>query len=194
MPSIQGAVCSPAKVSSVLICVNKAEYVLYNLTLVSAGQVAFALKKGKSDEQSPQTARCARRGRTPGATSLLPSTASQARNNRAISALAWQFGIIKAMSLLIRLPWLLCATLSLTACAPLLSLVGINQTMVQTAAQVERAKVAVDGVSYVASSKTTTDHALSVALGKNCKVFNIVARDPVCTDETVADGPTSDGR
>ena len=91
------------------------------------------------------------------------------------------------MSLLIRLPWLLCATLSLTACAPILSLVGIHQTLVQAVAQLERVKVAVDGVSYVASSKTTTDHALSMALGKNCKVFHVVTLDPVCTDETVGD-------
>jgi hypothetical protein len=95
--------------------------------------------------------------------------------------------IIKAMSMLIRLPWLLCATLSLTACAPMLSLVGINQTLVQVVGQVERVKLAGDGASYVASSKTITDHALSVALGKNCKVFNVVTPDPVCTDNTNVD-------
>jgi hypothetical protein len=89
--------------------------------------------------------------------------------------------------MLIRLPCLLCATLSLTACAPMLSLMGTNQTLVQVVAQVERVKVTGDGVSYVASSKTVTDHALSMALDKNCKLFNVVTPDPVCTEKTVAE-------
>ena len=91
------------------------------------------------------------------------------------------------MSILIRLPCLLCATLSLTACAPMLSLVGTNQTLVQVVAQLERVKLAGDGASYVASSKTITDHVLSVALDKDCKVFNVVTRAPVCADKTIAD-------
>ena len=78
---------------------------------------------------------------------------------------------------------LLCATLSLTGCAPMLSLLGTNQTLVQVVAQVERVKLAGDGASFVSSSKTLTDHALSVAVGKDCKIFNIVTPDQVCTDQ-----------
>ena len=98
-----------------------------------------------------------------------------------------EFEFVVAMSLLIRLHCLLCATLSLTACAPMLSLAGINQTLVQVVAQVERLKLAADGASYVASSKTITDHTLSAALGRNCRVFNVVTPAPVCADKTVAD-------
>ena len=90
------------------------------------------------------------------------------------------------MSLLIRLHCLLCAALSLTACAPMLSLVGVNQTLVHVVAQVERIKLAADGASYVASSKTITDHTLSAALERNCKVFNAVTRQPICADKSVA--------
>ena len=37
---------------------------------------------------------------------------------------------------------------------------------------------------YVASSKTITDHALSAAVGKDCKVFNILTRESVCADKS----------
>ena len=75
---------------------------------------------------------------------------------------------------------LLCGALALPACAPLLSLIGTNQTLVQGVGQVERVKVAGDGASYVASSKTVTDHALSAAAGKDCKIFNLLTPEPVC--------------
>ena len=91
------------------------------------------------------------------------------------------------MSSTLRLHCLLCATLALTACAPMLSLIGTNQTLVQVVAQVERVKLAGDGASYVSSSKTLTDHALSVAVGKDCKVFNVVTPDPVCTAQPATD-------
>ena len=91
------------------------------------------------------------------------------------------------MSLLLRLHCLLCVALSLTACAPMLSFLGTNQTLVQTVAQVERVKFAGDGASYVVSSKTITDHALSVVVRKDCKLFNVVSPDPVCTDKPVED-------
>jgi hypothetical protein len=84
------------------------------------------------------------------------------------------------MPALIRLPCLMCATLGLAACAPMLSLIGTNQTLVQVVAQIERVKVAGDGVSYVASSKTVTDHALSTVTGSDCKIFNVFAHTPVC--------------
>jgi hypothetical protein len=84
------------------------------------------------------------------------------------------------MPALIRLTCLLCATAGLTACAPMLSLLGTNQTFVQVVAQVERVKLAADGASYAASSKTLTDHALSMMIGLDCKVFNVVAGKPVC--------------
>jgi hypothetical protein len=89
------------------------------------------------------------------------------------------------MSSSLRLLCLLCATLSLTACAPMLAVVGYHQSVVQVVAQVERVKLAGDGASYVASSKTITDHALSAVVGKDCKLFNVVSPDPLCTDKPV---------
>src|SRR5471030_2438154 len=88
------------------------------------------------------------------------------------------------MPAFIRLSCLLCASLCLTACAPMLALVGTNQTLVQVVAQIERVKLAGDGVSYVGSGKTVTDHALSIATGADCKIFNVVSRDPVCATKT----------
>jgi hypothetical protein len=86
----------------------------------------------------------------------------------------------------IRLLCLLSLLLSLTGCAPALALIGYHSSVVQVVAQVERVKLGVDGASYVASSKTTTDHALSGIVGKDCKLFNIISPDPVCKDDTVA--------
>ncbi len=85
------------------------------------------------------------------------------------------------MPAFIRMSCLLGAALCLTACAPMLSLVGTNQTLVQVVAQIERVKVVGDGASYMASSKTVTDHALSAVVDKDCKVFNVFSREPVCT-------------
>jgi hypothetical protein len=88
------------------------------------------------------------------------------------------------MSAYLRLACLLVISLCLKGCAPMLAIAGYHQTVVQVVAQVERVKLAGDGVSYVASSKTITDHLLSSAVGKDCKVFNVVSRDPVCTDKS----------
>jgi hypothetical protein len=82
---------------------------------------------------------------------------------------------------------LLCVASGLTACAPMLAMVGSHQSVVQLVAQIERVKLAGDGASYVASSKTITDHALSGVVGKDCKVFNVVTREPVCTEKAASD-------
>ena len=84
------------------------------------------------------------------------------------------------MPALLRLVCLLFFALCLKGCAPLLAVAGYHQTVVQVVAQVERIKLAGDGVSFVASSKTINDHLLSTAVGKDCKVFNVISRDPVC--------------
>ncbi len=84
----------------------------------------------------------------------------------------------------VRLFCVLCASLCLTACAPLLAIVGYSQQAVQVVAQVERVKLVGDGVSYVGSGKTITDHALSKAVDADCRVLNVVSRDPVCAPKT----------
>lgn len=80
----------------------------------------------------------------------------------------------------LRLSCLLCASLSLTACAPMLAIIGYSQPAVQIVAQIERFKLVGDGVSYVGSGKTITDHALSAVTGADCRIFNVVSPDPVC--------------
>ena len=91
------------------------------------------------------------------------------------------------MTSLIRLACLLCLCLGMTACAPMLSLIGTNQTLVQVVAQGERVKLAGDGASYVTSKKTVTDHAISIVTGKDCKLFNVLDKQSVCKEtDTVA--------
>ena len=78
----------------------------------------------------------------------------------------------------------------------MLAVIGYPSSVVQLVAQVERVKLFGDGASYVASSKTITDHVLSKALNKDCKVFHVVTRDPVCveqnTDKKVAAAPEAE--
>ena len=96
------------------------------------------------------------------------------------------------MRALIRFAGLVCTALGLSACAPMLALVGTNTTLVQVVAQVERVKLAGDGASFAASHKTITDHALSMATGKECKVFNVLTKESVCTEKTPVIAPDSD--
>jgi hypothetical protein len=98
------------------------------------------------------------------------------------------------MRSLIRLACLLCTALGLSACAPLLAIVGTNQTFVQVAAQVERVRLAGDGASFAASNKTITDHALSKATGKDCKIFNVLTTESVCAEKTPVVAPDSDAQ
>src|SRR5258706_4517556 len=86
------------------------------------------------------------------------------------------------MPALIRLACLLCAALCVSACAPMLAIIGTNQTAVQIIAQVERVKVAGDGASFAATNKTITDHMLSKAVGKDCKIFNVLNKESVCAN------------
>jgi hypothetical protein len=66
----------------------------------------------------------------------------------------------------------------------MLALVGTNQTLVQVVAQVDRAKLASDGASFAASNKTITDHVLSKATGKECKIFNVLNKESVCANSS----------
>ena len=74
--------------------------------------------------------------------------------------------------------------LSLAACAPLSMLMGFSQPAVQAAVQVDQAKVMADGVSFLGSGKTITDHVLSTVTGDDCRITNIFSRAPICVTET----------
>ena len=86
------------------------------------------------------------------------------------------------MHALARLTLLLGLTLSVSACAPMLTMLGTNAAVVQTVATVERLKLAGDVTSFASSQKTLADHAVSLVTGKDCRVFNVVTKDAVCTD------------
>jgi hypothetical protein len=88
------------------------------------------------------------------------------------------------MRAFIRLSCLLFASVCLKGCAPMLAVVGYSGSAVQLVAQAERIKLVGDGVSYVGSGKTITDHALSMVAGADCRIFNVVSRDPVCASKT----------
>ena len=87
------------------------------------------------------------------------------------------------MSTAIRLACVFCAALSLTACAPMLGMLGGNTSLVAVATQVERVKLAADGASLVRWDKTLTDYALSEVTGKECRIFNILAIEAVCVEK-----------
>ncbi len=86
----------------------------------------------------------------------------------------------------LRLLCMSCAALSLTACAPMLAMVGSSPTIVAVVTQVERVKLLGDGISYAKSSKTITDHALSAMTGSDCKLFNLVTGEAICATKTAS--------
>jgi hypothetical protein len=45
------------------------------------------------------------------------------------------------------------------------------------------ASYAADGVSYIGTGKSVTDHGLSAATGRDCALFRVVKAKPICTDE-----------
>ena len=69
----------------------------------------------------------------------------------------------------------------LPACAPLVAIMGYGNTATQIAVQIDRIKLASDGVSYLKSGKTVTDHAVSKIVGADCRLMNIVSAEKVCT-------------
>ena len=68
----------------------------------------------------------------------------------------------------------------LPACAPLVAIMGYGNTATQIAVQIDRIKLASDGLSYVRSGKTVTDHAVSKLVGADCHLMNVVSSEPVC--------------
>ena len=69
----------------------------------------------------------------------------------------------------------------LPACAPLVAIMGYGNTATQIAVQIDRLKLASDGLSYIKSGKTVTDHAVSKLVGADCHLMNVISPDPVCT-------------
>jgi hypothetical protein len=81
---------------------------------------------------------------------------------------------------IIRVVFSLCAFPTLAACAPIMALIGYGGPAVQVAAQIDRLKLIGDGVAYVGSGKTISDHVLSKAMHADCRFLNLVTHDAVC--------------
>jgi len=96
------------------------------------------------------------------------------------------------MSTAVRLACFFCGALSLTACAPMLAMVGAKTSAVAVLTQLERIKLAADGASLMQSNKTLTDHALSKVSGKECKIFNVLSKESVCAEKTPVIAADSD--
>ena len=71
-------------------------------------------------------------------------------------------------------------TLALTGCVPLAGMMGLAPSTIQTAAQLDQIKLAVDGASFAGSGKTLTDHAISIATGYDCSLTSALKGDTVC--------------
>lgn len=69
---------------------------------------------------------------------------------------------------------ILCMCLLLQGCVTMLaSNMGASATVVATAETVDQVKTAADVVSYGATHKTLTDHALDAVTGRDCNLVNI---------------------
>ena len=69
---------------------------------------------------------------------------------------------------------ILCMCLLLQGCVTMLaSNMGAGAAVVATAETVDQVKTAADVVSYGATSKTLTDHALDAVTGRDCNLVNV---------------------
>jgi len=85
------------------------------------------------------------------------------------------------LTMFARLAFFLCVCLCLGACAPLVTVLGFSHATIQLAVQLDQLKTVADGISYVSSGKTVTDHLVSAATGEDCKLFNAIGPAPVCS-------------
>ena len=73
---------------------------------------------------------------------------------------------------------ILFSSLFVTSCA----LVGTSSTNSVAFKQLVYVKTAAEIVSLSYTDKSTTDHAISIALKKDCKVLRIIKREEICLD------------
>ena len=86
------------------------------------------------------------------------------------------------------------AILCLPACAPIVAMIGYGNSAVQVAIQLDRVKLASDGVSFLKSGKTLTDHAVSKIAGADCHLMNVVLPGPVCKPQVTEVASTAQPR
>jgi len=57
---------------------------------------------------------------------------------------------------------------------------AVSTTALEIAQTVDTAKTVGDGVSYVETGKTLTDHAMDELTGKDCKASNLLDKKDIC--------------
>lgn len=73
---------------------------------------------------------------------------------------------------------ILISTLLLQGCATyVVTQIGAGVEAVSAAQTIDQAKTAAEVVSYGATNKTLTDHALDTVTGKDCKLTNVVNKE-----------------
>ena len=80
-------------------------------------------------------------------------------------------------------------SLLLTSCAPIAAIVGYSQTVIESAAVIDRASLVADGALLASTGKTLSDHALSELTGADCKVIKVVSGAPVCVPKKSESNP-----
>lgn len=68
----------------------------------------------------------------------------------------------------------------LPACAPVAMLLSYSQPAIQIATQLDQVKLMADGVALASSGKTVVDHAVSVAMGSDCRFINALSGESIC--------------
>ena len=71
----------------------------------------------------------------------------------------------------------------LSGCTLLAQFVGVTGPAVQIAAIADRGKLAVDAISTVGTGKSTTDHLISKAVGKDCDVAKLLKDGSYCNED-----------
>ena len=64
---------------------------------------------------------------------------------------------------------------------------GESSVIIELAQSPDTAKMAGDGVSYVNTGKTLTDHIISEYTGKDCKTFNVLKEKALCEEVNLVD-------
>jgi hypothetical protein len=84
----------------------------------------------------------------------------------------------------------ICVLLPLAGCAPILGAIGYTNPILQAVAtQFDKLKLAADAASYVSSGKGVSDHVVSQAVGRDCRLFNVTSGAPVCSSVATDDRP-----
>ena len=72
--------------------------------------------------------------------------------------------------------------LGIGAASDVASAGAVSTTALEIAQAIDTGKTIGDGVSYVGTGKTLTDHAISEYLDKDCKTFNLLEEKELCEE------------